>query len=334
MVRFLTTRGHEYTAKNLAQGRMHGATVPPCTVENYDQFLRKKDVPCGAYIFTDMERLTPYELRMAAEAYSALAGDGRCRVLNNPARVMSRYELLRNLREEGINEFDVIRADERRWPDRYPVFLRHEQNHRGPLSKDLMHDREELAVALKKTRAEGISLRGLLIVGYAAEAFEGLWFRKFNTFRVGKEVFAHHMVAEDSWVVKFGKENVKSPQKNKDFEQEFVKGNWNADLLRRVFEIAGIEYGRADWGIVAGRTQVYEINTNPHVSADPQSPNPIRRATLAMSTKKLCESLAALENGTREGKVKIGGKLLDGWRNGKKWYERAEKRPWYDVEAE
>ena len=51
-----------------------------------------------------------------------------------------------------------------------------------------------------------MSLRGLLIVGYAAEAFDGPWFRKFNTFRVGNEVFAHHLVVEDSWVVKYGKE--------------------------------------------------------------------------------------------------------------------------------
>ena len=327
MVRFLTTRGHEYTVKKLVQREMHGASVPSCKVVNYDQFLRKKVVPCGVYIFTDIERLSPYELRLVAEAYAVLVGDGRCCVLNNPAAVMSRYELLRNLQEEGINEFNVIRADERRWPDRYPVFLRHEQDHGRPLSTNLIYDREELGAALRKARAEGISLRGLLIVEYAAEAFEGPWFCKFNTFRVGREVFAHHMVAEDSWVVKYGKENEESDGKNERFEQEFVKGNWNADLLRRVFQIAGIEYGRADWGIVAGRVQVYEINTNPYVSADPGTLNPTRRATLAISTKKLCESLAVLENGTRQGRIEICGKLLGEWRNRKKWYERADRRP-------
>ncbi len=44
---------------------MEGARVPSCEVENYDQFLRKKEVPCGVYVFTDMERLTPWELRVA-----------------------------------------------------------------------------------------------------------------------------------------------------------------------------------------------------------------------------------------------------------------------------
>jgi len=327
MVRFLTTRGHEYTAKKLVDGEMAGAHVPPCAVENYDRFLRKHKVPCGTYIFTDIERLTPWELRVIAEAYHALAADERCRVLNNPARVMTRYELLRNLREEGINDFDAIRADERRWPARYPVFLRHEQDHGRPLSTDLLHNREELEAALQNAQADRISLRGLLIVGYAAEAFDGPWFRKFNTFRVGNEVFAHHLVVEDSWVVKYGKEGVKLPEDYKLFEQEFVKANWNADVLRHVFDIAGIEYGRADWGIVAGKIQIYEINTNPYVSGDPGTLNPTRRATLAMSTKKLCDSLAALQNGTSDGVVTLKGKLLEEWRKGKKWYERSDTRP-------
>jgi hypothetical protein len=327
MVRFLTTRGHEYTAKKLADQEMAGARVPPCAVENYDRFLRKHEVQCGTYIFTDIERLTPWELRVVAEAYSALAADSRCRILNDPAKVMTRYELLRNLREEGINDFDVIRADERRWPARYPVFLRHEQDHGRPLSTDLLHNREELEAALKKAQADRMSFRGLLIVGYAAEAFDGPWFRKFNTFRVGNEVFAHHLVVEDSWVVKYGKEGMKLPEDYKLFEQEFVKANWNADVLRRVFDIAGIEYGRADWGIVAGKVQIYEINTNPYVSGDPGTLNPTRCATLAMSTKKLCDSLAALQNGTSDGVVTLKGKLLEEWRAAKKWYERADRRP-------
>jgi hypothetical protein len=327
MVRFLTTRGHEYTAKALAERTMEGASVPPCVVETYDRFMRRPEAPCGVYIFTDIERLTPWELRLASEAYALLAADPRCRVLNNPARVMSRYELLRNLHEERINEFDVIRGDERRWPSRFPVFLRNEQDHGRPLSLDLLRNRTELAAALDNARATGLSLRGLLIVGYAAEPFDAPWFRKFNTFRVGTEVFAHHVIIEDCWAVKNGKPGVKLPEEYKISEQQFVNENWNANLLRRVFDIAGIEYGRADWGLVGGKVQIYEINTNPQISGDPGTPNPIRRATLASSTRKLCDSLAALEKGTAKGTVKLEGKLLKEWRKGKRWYERPEWRP-------
>lgn len=327
VLRFLTTRGHEYTVQDLVEGKIDDATAPPCLVENYDRFLRKKQVPCGIYIFTDIERLTPWELRVVAEAYAVLAGDPRCRVLNNPARAMSRYELLRNLRERGVNEFEVIRADERRWPERYPVFLRHEQDHGRPLSANLWKNRDELEAALERVRAQGIPMRGLLIVGYAAEAVDGPWFRKFNTFRVGDAVFAHHVVMEDSWVVKYGKHGAKLPEEYKINEQKFVLENWHADALRRVFAIAGIEYGRADFGIVNGRLQVYEINTNPHISADPGTQNPTRRATVAMATKKLCESLETLDEGKPGGTLRMGGALIDEWRKNRRWYERAGRRP-------
>jgi hypothetical protein len=329
MIWFLTTRGHEYTVKHLVRGKMEGEKVPPCSVKSYDRFLSHKKVVAGTYIFTDIERLTPWEIRLAAEGYAALAGDVRCRVLNNPARIMARYELLRNLQAEGFNDFEVIRADERRWPEKYPVFLRHEQDHGKPLSLDLWKNREELAAALADAQAQGISLRGLLIIGYAAEAFEGPWFIKYNTFRVADAVFAHHAVLEDSWNVKYGNPNKKLPEEHKVFEQKFVFGNRYVDILRRVFDIAHIEYGRADFGVVAGRPQIYEINTNPYISADPGSESPTRRATIAMSTKRLCESLANLETqriaGT--GMVRIGGPRLDDWRRKRKWFERPETRP-------
>jgi hypothetical protein len=204
---------------------------------------------------------------------------------------MARYKLLRNLSAEGINDFEVIRADERRWPEKYPVFIRHEQDHQGPFRTDLFQSREELKAALDRARAEGTSLRGLLIVGYAAEPFDGPWFRKFNAFRVGDSVFAHHLVIEDSWIVKYGRKGVVLPEEYKQFEQKFVLENWHADELKRVFAIAGIEYGRADFGIVKGRVQVYEINTNPDISADAGSSNPTRRATLAMGTKSSATAL-------------------------------------------
>jgi len=120
---------------------------------------------------------------------------------------------------------------------------------------------------------------------------------------------------------------MKLPEEYKVFEQNFVLENWHADVLGQVFGIAGIEYGRADFGIVGGRVQVYEINTNPHVSADPGSENPTRRMTLAMATKKLCESLAAVDQVRPAGTVRMGGPLLDEWRKKRKWYERPEIRP-------
>jgi hypothetical protein len=121
----------------------------------------------------------------------------------------------------------------------------------------------------------------------------------------------------------------KLPEEYKLFEQKFVVENKYVDILRRVFDVAHIEYGRADFGVVAGRPQIYEINTNPYISADPGSKSATRRTTIAMSTKKLCESLASLDTqrAADTALVRIGGALLDEWRRERKWYERAERRP-------
>ena len=43
--------------------------------------------------------------------------------------------------------------------------------------------------------------------------------------------------------------------------------NPHKEALRRAFEIAAIDYGRADFGLVDGRPEIYEINTNPMMHA-------------------------------------------------------------------
>ena len=199
MIRFLTTRGHDYTLTELVKGKI-GPATPRCTVISYDRFFRRKYVPAGTYIFTDIERLTPFELRLAAEAFRILYAAPGCSVLNDPTRVMARYELLRNLRAEGINDFEALRADDRRRPSRYPVFLRHEQDHGYPLS-DLIDSPQALDKALGELRASGTPLRGVLIVVYAAAPFSGPVFRQLTTFGLGTAVFAHRILTQDRSVV-------------------------------------------------------------------------------------------------------------------------------------
>jgi hypothetical protein len=45
----------------------------------------------------------------------------------------------------------------------------------------------------------------------------------------------------------------------------YVETNPHRDQLEKVFELAGIEYGRIDYCVVDGRVQTFEINTNPTV---------------------------------------------------------------------
>ena len=44
-----------------------------------------------------------------------------------------------------------------------------------------------------------------------------------------------------------------------------IENNAYEGIMRKIFDLASIEYGRADCGVVDGKIQVYEINTNPDI---------------------------------------------------------------------
>jgi hypothetical protein len=66
-------------------------------------------------------------------------------------------------------------------------------------------------------------------------------------------------------MVKLGRAGV-AGEELYDEELKFMRENAFADRLKPVFAIAGIDYGRADFGLVGDRICVYEINTNPQVN--------------------------------------------------------------------
>ena len=63
-----------------------------------------------------------------------------------------------------------------------------------------------------------------------------------------------------------------------DDEYRIIEENRHAEDLRPAFEIGGIEFGRADFGLVGDRPQVYEINTNPTFATIRKHPFPVRNA--------------------------------------------------------
>ncbi len=161
MIVAITTRGHDDTMASLSDGRF-GFPIPKFVMECYDRLLVAKRVPRATYIFTDLERLAPWELGGAGELFRALTEQG-LRCLNDPARAKSRVELLRALHAAGINPFDVWRAEEDPKPTRFPVLLRNEDDHWRPLP-DLIESQEELDRSLKYLRDKGVPLRGILVI--------------------------------------------------------------------------------------------------------------------------------------------------------------------------
>lgn len=263
MLLFITCHGHSSTVKSLLE-RTFGADTPPCQVTTYEELFHANRTRQAVHFFTDIERLYDWELPLASDLYRAIRGAG-LPCLNDPARVMARYELLRSLHAAGVNPFAAYRAEDYPRPRRFPVFVRAEARHTGPIS-DLLSDQPALDAELGSLRKRGIPLRGLIVVEFAGKPIaSGIW-RKFGTFRMGDAMLLEHGVIEDRWMVKEGTPGLASDAMVEEVRTAVISNCFATDL-QRAFDIAGIEWGRADHAAFEGRQIVYEINTNPNIAA-------------------------------------------------------------------
>jgi hypothetical protein len=230
----------------------------------YDELFRMRRVPTGTWIFSDLERLDREDLERAARCWDALERSGHpVKLFNHPLRVRRRYELLRALEREGFNDYAVYRVDEGRVPERFPVFLRVENDHQGP-ETELIHSPDALREAVAKLEDEGRSRDQRMIVEYCAEADAEGRFRKYGAFLLDGRILPRHLLVNKHWVAK-GRDREAC---NETIPEQIAynEENPHAEALKRAFEIARIDYGRVDYGIVGGRIQVYEINTNPQIT--------------------------------------------------------------------
>lgn len=287
MIIVLTTRPHRVTHTALAQ-----ATGFDLRMRDYGHCFNARRLPAATYVFADLDRLDYWALEQAAHLYRQLAAAG-LRLLNDPARSSQRYGLLRRLHEAGINDFDAWSLSEQRLPTRYPVFLRTAAAHRGILS-GLLHTPADLEACVEQALAAGLPERELLVVEYCAEPVRPGLFRKLATFRVGDALVPAPSVHDDQWVAKNGQRGIAGPELYAE-EARLVREQPHDDTLRRTFELARIDYGRADYGLVAGRPQVYEINTNPQIGTARQHPDPARSDTIRYCEQRLHAAFAAID---------------------------------------
>jgi len=247
----------------------------------------------------DLERLAIWELRLAGDIARQIREAGaNFRLLNDPARAACRYELLLRLHTAGINRFRAWRAEDGIPPARFPVFLRLESDHRLPLS-GLLESADALASAIESQRDQGVSLRGLLIIEYEAEPLAPGVFRKYAAYRIGGRIVADHTVHDVTWLAKYGDEAAWSPERYAE-EAIYVRDNPHAQALRTAFDIACIDYGRADYGIVGGTPQIWEINTNPVLpSGDLRKAKPLRVEATRVSKENRLAAFQAIDQPDR-----------------------------------
>jgi hypothetical protein len=313
MIVFLTTRAHDYTHRSLeANGRVRIERM------DYGRFLTRRRIPRATYVFTDLDRLNFWELELAARVYRLLAQAG-LKVLNDPASVRQRFSLLRRLRELGLNRFDAWRVDDvaRPRPEHYPVFLRTASAHRGNLT-DLLGTRQELDAAIADALAQGIPQSELIVIQYCAQPARPGVFRKMAIFRVGDRMVPALSVHESHWTAKYGEQGIAGAELY-DEELTFTRENRWGEPLRAAFEAACIEYGRADFSLVDGQPQVYEINSNPNHKVMQDHPFAARCESARVCAERLVEALAAIDTDGHGDPVTVHGWQLESQRRHDRW---------------
>ncbi len=290
MILFLTTRGHEFGVKLLVERAF--PALPECRTMTYEDMFLATDLPVATYVFCDIERLAPWEARLAAERYRSLRKAGM-RCLNDPARVMLRRELLRKLFRRKINPFNVYAADLRPRPKKFPVFIRSEAEHQR-VFLDLLPDQKALDRKLRLLTRQGWALRHLLVVEFTATPIApGVW-QRTGTFRIGDGLSVDSFALENHWRVANGTKGL-ATEAMFQAENDAVRANALAEAVRPAFEMAEIEYGRCDHATHEGREVIFEINTNPTISPIEGQRLPIREETLRFSRARMAEMLQAID---------------------------------------
>jgi hypothetical protein len=116
-------------------------------------------LPAGAVIFSDIERLGRSEREAAGRLRDAIVAQypGRA-ILNDPLHTLRRYDLLTTLADQDLNPFRAYRLTNMIRPDRFPVFLRRENEHTGSIS-GLLTSQDELDRAIVRAIVRGFDPR-------------------------------------------------------------------------------------------------------------------------------------------------------------------------------
>lgn len=317
MITFLVAAGHRKTHRSL----LEESGGPQAAVRCYHELFARRRTRLGTYVFTDFDRLDFWELELAADAFRLITSAG-ARALNDPARVRQRFALLRRLFCEGINRFGVYRIEAGELPKQYPVFLRHESGHGGPLT-DLLPNVDALRLAADELLAGGVPERHLVAIEYAAEPTRTGIFRKLAAFRIGDQIVPTISVHDRSWRSKIGERGLAGEELYAE-ENALLRANPFRDVLMRAFEIARIEYGRADFGLVDGAVQIYEINTNPALPIMRNFPSATRKDSAEFTWRSYIDALSEIDTAS-EGTIFLDSVKLIRRRRRQRWRLSAER---------
>ena len=259
MVIFLTLpegRGHvqNFLRRN---GHSFSRVIAETT---YGELLDRGVAPRAAYVFGDCQRMNDAQRDLAARIWDRLTAVDGLRLLNSPRRQLGRYGLLRALYDKGINDFNVYRLDELGPHMRFPVFVRIENDHGGARS-ELLYDLDQVRMAASRLLLSGFRRENILVVEFLNVQDSRGRYIKFGAFRIGDTIFGHHAMMATHWETKMSA--AIRDEEGIRLTDTYYQQNPHVELLRPLFELAAVDYGRIDYAVVDGRIQVWEINDNP-----------------------------------------------------------------------
>lgn len=292
MIYVIVQRAHEYTVRNFtdAWGRKLRDRVD---VMNYDEFAYARRLSRATYIFADHDRLSDEHLEVAARVADQLEAAG-CKVLSHPGRALRRTQFLAALNKAGINDFRAINVNAGLPGDiRYPVFLRLADDHAGPKT-GFLNNRAELDAAIASSPHKGDP--HLIAVEFCDTRDDGAGpFRKYAAMRIADRLIPRHCFASEGWMCKVS--DTADPNWI-EFEAKYFDefDEKYASQVMKVFEIAGIEYGRLDFAVTNGRVRAWEINSNPMLVSTPDVIDARRIVRQGWSAKQIVDGFMSLDD--------------------------------------
>ncbi|WP_095595171.1 ATP-grasp domain-containing protein [Actibacterium pelagium] len=271
-------------------------------------------MPRAGYILADFDRVHPWTLEAAGFVYERLTREGLS-ILNNPRNFMHRAALLRRLKARGVNAFTCWQPAQDEWPDRFPVFLRTIHAHRGTES-DLLHSIDDAKQALDRAKTDGKVLSDLVFVEYCAQPEPGTQiFRKHAAHFVNGKIIRGLTVTDSGWQAKLGELGLATEE---NYLADLVEQREypHTRLMQDVAKIAGLEYGRIDYGMVDGKPQIYEVNSNPMMKPLTKHSSQTRVQTDKEALQALVAELSKLAPAQRGGSISMKGVIPGlGWRD-------------------
>ena len=278
---------------------------------DYSELFRKRQLPLGSYVFSDLENLSVTELGFAARVWAGMrSANSDVLLCNHPLRVLRRYALMRALSEKGINGFNVYRLDEFRIPRRFPVFLRRENDHMGPRT-ELLESAADLERAVDSLLDQCVCLDDWIITEFIDTRGEDGLFRKYGAFLVNGRIIPRHLHISQHWMIK--RSDPETVARTKDEEWAYARDNPHADELREIFALANTDYGRIDYAIHDGGIRIFEINTNPQILNPGQSRDPARSRVKQLFADRFIgelQKMESIEHPVRSIRIDYGRKPL------------------------